>query len=504
MFELVKAAVYVSVLQTIATMVLNAATVPKVRKLLVRPLFLGNILLTFAVFCSPNLWVAHVAAFLFVPLLARRRELIAPFYLVGLIVLPSLGQPLSAGGTYLLLLTLNHSLGLGALATLMAQRHPPMKRSPAAFAPFIAILLLLAIAYGRDTSATNLARVLLELVFEFGLPFFIVARAVRTPEDFRFAIAGLAAGTVILSVMAVYEAFRAWPLYYIARDHYGVDWGAGAGVKIRGGFMRSAGPYPEPTSFAFNLCIGILAILAGRMLWKGPSARWMLYGLSGAAILATQTRGAWIGLTVGILVYYVTIGKAGRAAKAAGAIAVAGAALLALATVNPTVANWTGMTAEGQGTIDYREQLFNRGIDEIRERPLWGASREEVVRQMRDMVQGEGHVDFVNTYIFIGLLSGLIGLSIFVLAAMTQGAMAWTTRERWRRLPGLRPASGFGLAALVAILSMLTVTSLIGSTGAMLSITFALIGAWTSLDDPTTRKSRPTPTEDLAPAGDDS
>jgi hypothetical protein len=482
MFELVKTAIYVSLLMTTGTLVVSAAARPDVRKSLVRPLLVGNVLLVFAVFCSPTIWVAHLAAFLFVPLLGRRRELVAPFYLVGLVVLPSLGQPLAVGGTYLFTPTLSHFLGLGALATALSHRPPAMGRSAATMLPFLAILALLAIAYGRDTSPTNLARVFLDLTFQFGLPFFIIVRAVRTPADFRLAIAGLASATIMLSVLACYEAFRSWPLYYIAWGHYGVEWGAA--VKIRGGLMRAAGPYPEPTSFAFNLCIGILAIHAGRTLWTSSFARWSLYGLSGAAIIATQTRGAWIGLVAGLLVYFVTIGEAKRAAQAASAIALAGAALLGLAAISPSIANLTGLTAEGQGTIDYRQQLFSRGIEEIRERPLWGAPRDEVVRQMRDMVQGEGQVDFVNTYIFVGLVSGLIGLWVFVTALTAQGVTAWRTRQRWRYWPTHRPLSGFGLAALVAVLSMLTVTALVGVTGAMLSVTFALISAWSGFRQP--------------------
>lgn len=486
MFELIKTATYVSVLLTAATMVLGMAAEPAVRKSLVRPLLVANVVLVFAIFCSPTIWIAHAASFLFVPALARRRELIAPFYLVGLVVLPALGQPLSLGGTYLFTPTLNHSLGLGALAVTLAQRQPRVERGAGSLMPFIAILTLLALAYGRDTSATNIARVFLDLTFQFGLPFFIIVRSVRTPADFRYAIAGLASATVILSVLACYEAFRSWPLYYIAWGHYGIEWGAA--VKIRGGLMRAAGPYPEPTSFAFSLCIGILAILAGRTLWRGQGSRMLLYGLSGAAILATQTRGAWIGLVAGLLVYFVTIGQARRAGQALAAIAVAGAAMVGLSAISPTVANLTGLTAEGQGTVDYRQQLFNRGVEEIRERPVLGASRDEVVRQMRDMIQGEGQVDFVNTYIFIGLISGLVGLTVFGVATLAQAIMAWKTRERWRRWPAHRAASGFGLAALVAVLSMLTVTSLIGSTGAMLSVTFALISAWSGLVEPRTRQ----------------
>jgi O-antigen ligase len=347
------------------------------------------------------------------------------------------------------------------------------------------MLALLAIAHGRDTSVTNLARVFLDLTFQFGLPFFIIIRSVRTPDDYRYALAGLAGGPVILSVLACYEAFRAWPLYFIAWGHYGIEWAAG--VKLRGGLMRAAGPYPEPTSFAFNLCIGILAILAGRTLWSGQGGRLVLFGLSGAAILATQTRGAWIGLVMGLIIYYVTIGNARRARQVTATIGVAAAAIIGLSTVSSSVANLTGMTAEGQGTVDYRQRLFDRGIEEIGERPLLGASRDEVVRQMRDMIQGEGIVDFVNTYIYIGLISGLIGLIIFLTAIVVQATLAWTTSRRW---PKHRAMSGFGLAALVSVLSMLTVTSLIGSTGAMLSVTFAMISAWSGLVEQGPRRDR--------------
>ena len=482
MFELVKTATYVSILQAAAILILGALTERGVRKTFLRPLLPASIVLIFVVFCSPTIWLAHAAALLFVPILARKRELVAPFYLTGLVTLPSLGQPLSLGGTYLFTPTLHYALGLGALAMTLVYRQPRVERGPATLLPFLAILFLLGIAYSRGTSSTNLARVFLDLTFQYGLPFLLVVRSVRTPGDFRYALAGLAAATVTLSILACYEAFRSWPLYYIAWLHYDVDWGAA--VKVRGGLMRASGPYPEPTSFAFNLCIGVLAIHAGRTLWTSSTARAVLFGLGSAAIVATQSRGAWIGQIVGLLVYYVAVGKVQRAGQALLGMALAGVVLVGLSEVSPRIANFTGMTAEGQGTIDYRQQLFNRGIEEIRERPLLGASRDEVVRQMHDMMQGEGIVDFVNSYLFIALISGLLGLSILVIAITAQAGIAWLTRSRWRRWPTHRAASGFGAAALAAITSMLSVTSLVGSTAAMLSVTFGMITAWSGLRQP--------------------
>lgn len=497
MFDLLKNALYVSVLQVAATLVLSAAAERGVRKAFVRPLIPANIILVFALFCSPTIWMVQAAAFLYVPILARRRELIAPFYLVGLVTLPALGQAVSLGGTYLFTPTLHYALGAGALAVTFAHPRPRVDRGPAALAPFLAIIVLLALAYARETSATNLIRVFLDLGFQFGLPFAVIVRSVRTPSDFRYALAGLAAATVILSLLACYEAFRSWPLYILAWLHYGVEWGAA--VKIRGGLMRASGPYPEPTSFAFNLCIGILAIHAGRTLWTGSVARWMLYALSGAAIVATQSRGAWIGLIVGLVVYYLAIGRVQRAAQLVGAVAVAGVALVALSQVSPRVANLTGMTAEGQGTVDYRQQLFNRGVEEIRERPAFGASRDEVIRQMHDMMQGEGIVDFVNSYLFVALISGLTGLLVFVTAIAAQAGIAWSSRRRWRRWSAHRAASGFGPAALAAVSSMLTATSLVGSTAAMLSVAFAMITAWSGLQEPAPRPVPPHPTREPLP-----
>ena len=66
------------------------------------------------------------------------------------------------------------------------------------------------------------------------------------------------------------------------------------------------------------------------------------------------------------------------------------------------------------GNIDYREKLLENSITVIGRNPLFGSVDYLSTREMQEMLQGEGIIDLVNTYIQIGLRHGLVGLGLFL------------------------------------------------------------------------------------------
>jgi O-antigen ligase len=66
------------------------------------------------------------------------------------------------------------------------------------------------------------------------------------------------------------------------------------------------------------------------------------------------------------------------------------------------------------GSITYREQLFDNALTVIARKAFFGSADYLMAPEMQAMIQGQGIIDIVNTYLGIALKHGLVGLGLFV------------------------------------------------------------------------------------------
>ncbi|MNM69633.1 hypothetical protein D3C81_812380 [compost metagenome] len=64
--------------------------------------------------------------------------------------------------------------------------------------------------------------------------------------------------------------------------------------------------------------------------------------------------------------------------------------------------------------ITYRERLIDNSWIVIQRNPLFGSFDFRNTPEMQSMIQGEGIIDIVNTYVSLALRVGLVGLALFV------------------------------------------------------------------------------------------
>jgi O-antigen ligase len=64
--------------------------------------------------------------------------------------------------------------------------------------------------------------------------------------------------------------------------------------------------------------------------------------------------------------------------------------------------------------VEYRQELIDSSILIIKKYPLFGTYDPKKEPEMEKMVQGEGIIDLVNTYLVITLYNGIVGLSLFL------------------------------------------------------------------------------------------
>lgn len=472
-YLLAKAALFIAVLSAAALVGLRLCLAPSARKEMgYEPLVIATGM-PVAAWLLPSIWLLYAAMVLLVPVMARRAGQAPALYLFALLLLPGLDTSIAIGSLKLFSFGVHDALAFGAALSLLM--HPSWRATarPALDAPFLALLLLLVVAVSRNTSLTNMLRVAVDVGFDCALPYYVVSRGVRDREDVQRCLLHLAAGAAVLSVVLFYEARNSWPIYMVLLDQYGII--DRPIVKTRGGVMRAGGPFLESTSAAMTLVFCFLAAWMARPAFRSTLHHLALLGLLALGLVMPQSRGAWVGLITGMVTIDLYRGRLGQTAMRLGAVGLIGLGLFAAARSSPEMSETLGMSGGSADTTDYREQLLSRGLEELRDSPLIGFSYPELLIRLDDMRQGEGIVDFVNTHLFIALLSGLLGLVIFNGTFLSYIAHVWRARRRSRREgDASMRASAFVFAALVTPLQMLAFTSLGGRVQVFMFVFFAL------------------------------
>lgn len=404
----------------------------------------------------PALWLLFVIMCLWVPVAAGRFGLIVPVYLFSLLLLPGLDKTLSIGSLSLFEFNVYNALALGAAVAIFF--NPAKARSrPEWDVVALSIVVLIAVALFRGTSLSHHARGIFKLTIDLGLPYYVASRGLRNSSDLRMALIWLAAGAVNASAILIFEVWKGWPIYNQLFHIYELP--TRLLVKQRGGLLRAAGPFIEPTGGAMLLTLCTLALYVMRDAFRGRAHYYLLLCICLVGIFAPQSRSAWGGLLFAIVIVDILRRRyfplAGKVAVLAGVMSV----LLLTAHFSPFVSEQIGLSGGSRDTVDYRQVLFDRGLEEFAKRPFTGYTMDELNIHLQDLVQGEGIIDFVNAYIWILLISGAGGLMIFLGAI---GYFLWKV-TRAVRLGGRGgqaiEAGTFTVAAIAVFAEMFFFTS---------------------------------------------
>lgn len=417
----------------------------------------ATLALNVVLFLAPNAWVMLALLVTIIPMFKRDRADVAGLYILLSLLVPAITKAVSIGSfNYIMGISAQNALAIGALVALLSVKRPAGHRGRFDI-PFL-ILFALTLAWSlRGETPTGLIRGLVNQALSLALPYYVIARSIDDRQDFRRVILHMITAGMMLTFLMVFESLRHWPLYadLLARTS---DFQLGIGTKMRAGMMRATGPMLEPMTAGFAMTICCIVVYTARSAFRTRAHHILAIALVFAGAMMPQSRNVWIGLAAAIVALELFRGAYARIAVAA----VTGAFALAAATAAGSGVTSFFSSAETRDSNDYRERLYHRGLEEIWESPLVGRSLPTVRENMRDMVQGEGFVDFVNGYIFIGLTAGLIGLSLFVLSLLMIVGGVLRTR---RKLAGDPALSDLGAALFAAIASTIPMFAFIGVAG---------------------------------------
>jgi len=247
------------------------------------------------------------------------------------------------------------------------------------------------------------------------LPYYVASRAPKNLPAFRDALMAFAVAALIAALIAAFEYARHWLLYNSLDRALGVNW-MYARYLDRGESVRAVATTGQPIPFGYAM-----AVAAGLFLYLKKSVPNRVVWNAGMVLLlvglvASMSRGPWVG-AVAMLLAFIVMGPApAEDLVKFGALGLIGAVLLLVVPGGDAIIERLPFVGSiDEESVTYRRRLFDISTQVIMQNPFFGAFDYFYSPAMQELRQNSaGFIDLVNTYLGIGLTSGLVGLSLFV------------------------------------------------------------------------------------------
>jgi O-antigen ligase len=374
---------------------------------------------TLAAFLAHNFWVYMLVA---IPLLlyANLRETNPPalFFFI-LFAVPMATVPISGMGLINVFFHLSHARILELFVLLPAFFILIRRRGALAFGRtgpdrvLAAYMLLTTLLYLRDASITATFRGAFYLFIDTFLPYFVISRWLKNLQDFRAALLSLVLAIMVAALIAIFEASRHWLLYYSLLGVLGLE--GAQSFMSRAGAIRATVTAGHSIALGYLMVTGMGLYLYLKRLIRITLIRRLGMALLAAGLIASLSRGPWVGAVVLLVVFLATGRNAMPRLVGLAAAAVLAFSLIAMLPGGEKVINLLPFIGETEkGSIDYRQNLLNQSMIVIERNPWFGSVNYLETPEMESLRTGLGIIDIVNTYIQIVLETGLVGLGLFI------------------------------------------------------------------------------------------
>mgnify|MGYP000333150214 CR=1 FL=1 len=272
----------------------------------------------------------------------------------------------------------------------------------------------------RESSITEVLRYSVILTLQMLVPYLAISRTIRTSQQLQTVLFAMLFGIFLQASIAIAETLKYWRLYNSVGDTLGLISGS-ANYLQRENLLRASGAFEHPITLGAITTIGIGLLLHFSVRKKPRIKRyfWIIMAIIGAGLIATLSRGPWVGAAALVLTYLLL---SNQSIKKISKLAVIGVFSLLVASMTPMGDRIVGLipyinsdeASHSVSTITYRERLFEQSLKVIVQNPIFGSVNYLRTPEMEEMRQGEGIIDMVNEYLAIALEYGLFGLSIYL------------------------------------------------------------------------------------------
>jgi O-antigen ligase len=384
-----------------------------------RNLWLG---ITVVAFLAHNFWVYIVVVAIMLLLALRREPNKLAMYFFLLFAVPAFPAQITGMGLIQHFFSVDY-LRLLALVVLfpafLALRALPDTEPVGRSFPdklLVGYLILQALLMLSVSTFTNTLRIGVFYAFiDIFLPYYVASRALKNPQGFRDALMGFVLAALLLSVIGAFEFTWRWLLYGSLDEVLGAPWDYGSYLArgAEGSALRALGTTGHSIPFGY-----VMAVALGFLLYFKKTIKSKIYVvgmiLLGGGLLVSLSRGPWIGAAAIVIVFIVTGPSPAKGLAKLGVLAVLVIPLLLATDSGYKIIELLPFFGSAETeTITYRQRLVESSLQVIMQKPFFGAFDYFYSPEMQELRQGQGIIDIVNTYLAVGLGSGLVGLSLF-------------------------------------------------------------------------------------------
>ena len=461
------------------------------------------IAITILAFVSRNFWVYIAGTALLLAFGARRETNPLAMFLALLMVVPAFSEVIPGFGGIRQIMSLNHvrllSIMLLLPAYLVIRRQPgvlPFGRTMAdkCLLAYLAMQLLLQMPI---VSLTASARLTIYSFIDVFLPYYVASRGLRDLQGYRDALMAAVLAVVLMTPVALFEYFRHWLLYSTLADSMGVYTNFGSYMS-RGDSLRAlvSAEHSIVLGYLVTTALGLLLFVRQFItsrLWSALALALLL-----STLIASGARGPWVSAAaVGVAVLLTGPNKSKQVLRAS-LLAVPLLAVLSFTEAGRRLFELLPFIGTADtDSIDYRRRLFDTSIHVISQNPWFGSFDYLVNPAMQDMIQGEGIIDVVNSFLGVALTFGFVGLGLFCGVFAFAGWGVWTGIRRADPDGEIKLLGRSLIATLVGVMVCIVTVSSIGVVPWIYWTLAGLCVGYAQL----ARESQPVPAEPIARGG---
>ncbi len=373
---------------------------------------------TIAAFMIPNFWFMLFVVALIAGMMGATSREKPPLYMLLLFAIPAADALVPGFGgirNFLNLYPFNILAVVILFPLLFAPQENRKFHGAGALADYCFILfsiLSLVLAF-RDTTITDgFRRSTAYILTAFG-PYLVFSRYSWTPERLKIGTLAYAIPLIALSGVAVVETVLHWHVFINAIDNWNIKFNAR--YMARSGFLRAYASVFGPITFGLFLVVGLAVMAAVVTTAKRRFLPLIAFGALGAGLITTFSRGPWVGAALAIVTFAMTTGKPMSNLVRLAMIGCVAFPIIAVSPMGDELIQMLPFVGNVEsGTIDYRQRLFEVAWPYAMTHPWFGSEDYLTAPEMQSLVQGQGIIDIVNSYLQVALDKGLVGLALFV------------------------------------------------------------------------------------------
>jgi O-antigen ligase len=411
------------------------------------------------VFISSSFWLAMLIVFAVGLVALNREKNPLALYFILMFTMPLITDGISGFGLINHFFQLNHARTLSLCLLLPAAYRLVRVKSNATFGTLLTdnLLLLYFITYfflqlSIDSFTNTLRTGMFYPFLDAVLIYFVASRELTDYSKYKDFVASLALVGVLLSIVSIFEASKGWLLYSQLRWELGVFYGMSNYVGRGADLLRAQGSTGHP--IALGMVLSMIALLmlssSSRLKSQGVTA---IKAILVAGIIASISRGPWVGAVAGLFFYLCFAENSQRKITQFILVGLVASPVLAFTSLGDKVIDYLPFI----GTVDeenvtYRQLLVEVSWDVVLRNPMFGAYDFILNEEMKQLVQGEGIVDMVNSYLGIALSGGFVSLSFFVGSFLLAGGYCLAAMKSLAK--SKREEYSAAVAALAALICM--------------------------------------------------